>query len=143
MVAVAVGGVLGAAAREAVAQAMPAAPGAFPWSTLVVNVSGAFVLGLLLERLVRTGDDRGWRRRLRLAGGTGFLGSYTTYSTFAVETADLARTAHVAVAVAYLAATVVAGLVATAAGIALAAGLGRGSSHPAAGPAGDRAEPGR
>jgi CrcB protein len=61
--------------------------GAFPWGTLVVNVSGCFVLGLLFtvltERFLPHPD-------LRAALTVGFLGAYTTFSTFAFETVRLA-----------------------------------------------------
>jgi fluoride exporter len=64
------------------------ARGAFPWGTLVVNVSGCFVLGLLFtlltERFLPHPD-------LRTALTIGFLGAYTTFSTFAFETVRLAE----------------------------------------------------
>jgi CrcB protein len=116
------GGLLGAAARDAVHQALPAAGGAFPWATFVVNLGGAFLLGALLEALVRAGDDHGRRRRARLVVGTGFLGAFTTYSTLAVEADLLVRGAHVGVAVLYVAASVVGGLLMVTAGMAAAAG---------------------
>ncbi len=118
---VAVGGLFGAGAREAVGQALPAAAGTFPVAILLINLSGAFLLGLLLEGLVRAGDDSGGRRRARLLGGTGFLGAFTTYSTFAVQADLLVRAGRPATAVAYAAATVLGGVLATSAGIALGA----------------------
>ncbi|WP_435196773.1 fluoride efflux transporter CrcB [Natronomonas sp. EA1] len=80
---VAVGAFLGATARYAVALALP---GAFPWGTLLVNVAGSFLLGVLLyeERLVG-----GLPAEFQVLAGTGFLSSFTTFSTFAVETATL------------------------------------------------------
>jgi len=80
---VAIGGFAGAVLRYVVSIALP---GHFPWGTLAVNVAGSFALGALLyeARLVgRIGP------RARLVAGTGFLSSFTTYSTFAVETAAL------------------------------------------------------
>lgn len=117
-----VGGLVGAAGREAVAQALPTAPGAFPVATFVVNAAGAFVLGALLELLVRAGGDHGWRHRVRLVLGTGALGAFTTYSTFAVEAVDLARHRHLALALAYVVASLAAGLLAAGLGIGLVAG---------------------
>lgn len=77
------GGFLGAVSRYAVALALPAG---FPWGTLVANVLGSFALGLLLyER--RFADALA--TETRVAVGTGFLASFTTYSTFAVETLGL------------------------------------------------------
>ncbi len=80
---VAAGGFAGATGRYAVAVAAPAPE----LGTLAVNVAGSFALGLFLD-LVRRTDAVSQRTRLLL--GTGFLSSFTTYSTFAVETAALA-----------------------------------------------------
>jgi CrcB protein len=83
LVLVAVGGFLGAVLRHAVAVALPTA---FPWGTLAANVGGAFLLGILLyERHIA---DR-LSAETRLIAGTGFCSSFTTYSTFAVETTQL------------------------------------------------------
>ena len=111
----------GAAAREATEQALPTAHHGFPLATMLINLSGAFLLGVLLEWLVRAGADSGWRRRTRLLAGTGFMGAYTTYSTFVVEADLLVRSGRAGLAAAYVAATVVGGLVTVAAGIAVAA----------------------
>ena len=84
LVLVAVGGFAGAVARHALALALPTA---FPVGTLVANVTGAFLLGVLLyeQRLVGVVSEE-----TRLVAGTGFLSSFTTYSTFALETVRLA-----------------------------------------------------
>jgi CrcB protein len=128
LLAVMGGGVLGAAAREAVEQALPAARNGFPAATFVINLSGAFVLGALLEALVRAGDDSGWRRTARLLGGTGFCGAFTTYSALAVETVQLARHGVWSTAVIYVAASLVGGLMAAVAGIAIGATRARWST---------------
>ena len=114
---VAAGGLFGAAAREALEQAIRTRPGTFPVATFVVNLTGAFLLGLLLEALARSGEDRGRRRHLRLLAGTGFLGAFTTYSTLAIETDLLVRSGHHASATIYALASALGGLVAVAAGI--------------------------
>lgn len=117
---VALGGVVGAAARLGVIQVTPS-PGGWPMATFLVNTTGAFALGLVLEALARAGPDTGGRRLARLWLGTGFCGAFTTYSSFAVDADQLLRTGRVGLALAYLAATLVVGALATGAGIAAAA----------------------
>lgn len=82
---IAVGGFLGAVSRYAVGVALPA--GTLPWGTLAANVCGSFALGVVLYE-ARLAGVLGPETRLVL--GTGFLSSFTTYSTFASETAALA-----------------------------------------------------
>lgn len=83
---VAVGGFAGAVSRWGVALALPAA---FPWGTLAVNVAGSLLLGALVAD-GRFGEWLPAGARLLLA--TGFLSSFTTYSTFAAETVALGPT---------------------------------------------------
>ncbi|WP_448221364.1 fluoride efflux transporter CrcB [Gordonia iterans] len=120
MVLVFAGGVLGAPARYFAEANLPGADDGFPVSTFVVNVAGAFALGLLLESLVLGGPDAGLRKRARLCIGTGFLGAFTTYSSFAVEIDLLNRTDRLGIAAAYVASSLVVGLLAVALGIWLA-----------------------
>lgn len=120
VVLVAVGGFLGALARYGVGELAPTEPGRWPWGTFVVNVTGAFVLGALLEGLARSGPDAGRRRQARLVLGTGFCGAYTTYSTLAVETELLRRSSAIGSAAAYPLVSAAVGLLAAALGIALA-----------------------
>ncbi len=63
----------------------------FPWATLAVNLVGAAILGALV---LPAGMESPWRQLI----GIGFLGGFTTLSTFSVETVDLARTGHTALA---------------------------------------------
>jgi fluoride exporter len=119
--AVALGALFGAPARYAIARALPTPIGAFPFATVIINLSGALLLGLILEALARRGDDSGKRRILRLLAGTGFCGAFTTYSTFAVESDLLLRAHAVGVAACYGAATLLGGLIATSVGIGIAA----------------------
>jgi CrcB protein len=119
---VAVGGALGTAAREGVSLAIPPL-GGLPVAILVINVAGAFVLGVLLEALVRSGPDRGGRRLLRLGAGTGFCGGFTTYSTLAVGTAELLGSGRTGLAALYAVGSVLLG--ATAAWIGVVVGARR------------------
>ncbi len=119
------GGATGTAARASLEVLFPPSPGGIPWITFAINLTGSFVLGLLLEALSRTGPDRGALRAARLTLGTGFLGGFTTYSTFMVETADRLRSGHGGLAVAYLIVSVVACLAAAALGISTAARVHR------------------
>ena len=120
LAAVAVGGALGAPARYGVAQLVHVGPGAFPWATFVINVTGSLVLGVVVVVVARRFPSD---RFLRPFVATGFLGAYTTYSTFAVEAVVLARDGRPAVAGAYAAASLVAGFAAAAAGLAVGRGL--------------------
>jgi fluoride exporter len=121
---VGVGGVLGTAARYAVERWLPAGTG-FPRGTLIVNLIGTLVLGILLEALARGGPDVGRRRRARLLVGTGFCGGLTTYSTLAVETDLLIRAHRDALAAGYAVGSIVAGIVVAGVGIAFAARVHR------------------
>lgn len=100
--AVAIGGVAGAGLRWAVLAAVP--PGRFPWPVLAINVAGSVLLGVLLAE---EPSHPAMRTLLHDAGGIGFCGGLTTFSTFALEIVNLARSGDTAVAATYTAATVV------------------------------------
>ncbi len=118
---VGLGGIFGTFARYEIALATPAHEGSIPWATFAVNVAGSFILGALIETLIRSGRDIGLRRRMRLLIGTGFCGSLTTISTFATETDLLIKGDHLATAVLYLALTTAFGLDAAVVGIKVTA----------------------
>ena len=110
------GGVLGALARYGLATAFPHQPDRFPWATFTINVSGCFLIGVLMVLITET-----WRthRLVRPFLGVGVLGGFTTFSTYIVDiqhtvTAGAARTA-----LAYLAGTLLAALAAVWAGVRL------------------------
>ena len=113
---IALGGVIGSLARYAVAGALPHAAGAFPWATLVVNVTGAFGMGLLVAYLV---DRPGVHRLARPFVGVGILGGWTTFSALAVDVLQLGVLDEVQMALAYVAATFLVGTLAVPAGSAL------------------------
>ena len=100
--AVAAGGALGAAARYGLAEAWPTSPDGFPWATFVINVTGCLAIGVLL------GVDR--RPAVRAFAGTGVLGGFTTFSSYAVQSDGLWRADRPWLAAGYLAGTVLAAL---------------------------------
>lgn len=112
---VALGGFSGAVARYGVDVAV----GASLQSTLAVNVVGSFALGLVLTALLdaNPGDSSIGRSRLRRFGATGFLSSFTTYSTFVVGTIQQTP----AMALGYVIVSYAAGFAAAGVGIGIAA----------------------
>lgn len=88
----------------------------FPIPTLVINILGCFLIGMLMISVERAVP---YNRHLFLIGATGFLGSFTTFSTFGFETFHLIRNNQMGHAVAYVSVSVIFGLVAIWAGRAL------------------------
>lgn len=125
------GGTVGTAAREALSLAIPALNG-IPLTILAINVTGAFLLGVLLDALARRGPDLGRRRVLRLLLGTGFMGGFTTYSALAADSAALIGDGRAGAGILYALVTLVVGGAATWAGIAVAASVHRIESRRAA-----------
>lgn len=88
VLAVALGGALGALARYGIGLAAARAFGvAFPWGTLIVNAIGGLAMGALAARL---GPDK---EHLQLLLGVGVLGGFTTFSAFSLETVRLVQEA--------------------------------------------------
>jgi CrcB protein len=114
------GGTVGTGLREGMTLLIPRA-GGVPVATVGINVVGAFLLGILLEHLARGGPDVGTRRDLRLLLGVGGLGGFTTYSALATDTTLLWSDDSLAIALLYSLGTLLAGAVASWAGIAVAA----------------------
>ncbi|NUS14287.1 MAG: fluoride efflux transporter CrcB [Streptomyces sp.] len=106
---VAVGGAAGACARYGAALLWPQSPGAFPWTTFCVNVTGCAVIGAFMVLITEV-----WaaHRLVRPFFGTGVLGGFTTFSTYAVETRRLVDAHQAATAAGYAAATPAAALAA-------------------------------
>jgi len=121
LVAIAVGGALGALARYGLTVLWPHASGAFPWATFVINVSGCLLIGCLMVLV----DEAGVRHRLlRPFFGVGVLGGFTTFSSYVLDVQQLLSAGAAARALLYLAGTVLAALLAvwvgrSATGIAL------------------------
>lgn len=114
---IALGGAIGALARYGLGGWIHSWAGAgFPWGTLVINVSGSLVLGFsarILEALASAVELRG-------LVAAGFLGAFTTFSTFSYETAAMLQAGQWPRAAAYVLGSVILSLAGTFAGIALA-----------------------
>jgi CrcB protein len=114
---VAIGGGLGANARywQAVWMARWTSPD-FPWATFAVNVAGSLLIGLASAVIVHRLDDH---EPARLAIVVGFLGGYTTFSSYTLEAMGLAERDRFLLSALYLGGSVASGVVACAAGLAL------------------------
>ena len=110
---VALGGLLGASARYGVGLLLPHMAGTFPLGTLLINVVGGFLIGVLIDAVAE-------RPLLRPFAITGILGGFTTFSTYTVDTEQLLAAGMLATAGAYLVGTLVGALAATWLGLALA-----------------------
>jgi fluoride exporter len=113
---IAVGGAVGAMARQLVSEALPGSARGFPVGTFVVNVSGCVLIGVLMVSIV---EVRRPHRLVRPFVGVGLLGGYTTFSTYAVETQRLIQAGDPRMAFAYFGATIVGALLAVQAGVLL------------------------
>jgi fluoride exporter len=117
VVLVALAGAAGALTRYGIGTAV--GPRAFPLSTLGINLVGSFALWFLL----RIGDLRGWSELAIVALGVGFLGAFTTFSTFSVETQSMLRDGRGGAAALYVTASVVGGVGLAAAGYVIASAV--------------------
>jgi fluoride exporter len=131
---IALGGGLGSLARYGLEAVVPARPDGFPLGTFAINVSGSLALGFLMVYLLEVWSPR---RYLRPFLAVGFLGGYTTFSTFAAEIRDLVARSSWFVADSYALDSVLVGLAAVWVGVVLgrlAAGLpvrrGGRRTHP-------------
>lgn len=122
--AVFVGGVVGTALRYGLCELAPTSVG-LPVGTLTVNIIGSFLIGLLIQSLSNRGPDHGVRRIYRLLLGVGLIGAFTTYSSFAVEVAQLVQRGNLTLAIGYILITLLGGLAFTALGIFIAGRIHR------------------
>ncbi|MGI5423546.1 fluoride efflux transporter CrcB [Streptomyces sp. CA-179760] len=106
---VALGGAVGAAARYAASSWWPAPAGGFPWTVLWVNIAGCGVIGVFMVVIT---EIRAAHPLVRPFFGTGVLGGFTTFSTYAVDIQKLIDGGHAGTGLAYLAATPLAALTA-------------------------------
>lgn len=118
IIALGIAGSLGALARYGIEGIASERIGTgFPWGTLVVNATGSFAIGLLFTALI----DGRWEMVpwLRTAITVGFLGAYTTFSTFTLESVRLVEEGSYVLAAANVLGNVLTGLFAVVAGAAL------------------------
>ncbi|WP_125623023.1 CrcB family protein [Streptomyces sp. WAC 00631] len=106
---VSAGGALGACARYGLTLARPAPHDAAPWAILVVNASGSALIGVLMT-LVSERPGVSPHPLLRPFLGTGVLGGFTTFSTYAADVPELLARGETAAALAYAAGTLAAAL---------------------------------
>jgi fluoride exporter len=106
---VALGGALGTAARYGASLRWPTAPGEFPWTVLTVNAVGCAVIGVFMVLV-----DEVWAEHplVRPFFGTGVLGGFTTFSTYAGDVRHLVAGGRAGAGLAYLALTLLAALAA-------------------------------
>jgi CrcB protein len=122
--AVAVGGIVGAEARYGLAVGLPHVPGAWAWSTLIANVTGCLLIGVLMVLV----SERIRHPLVRPLLGVGVLGGYTTFSTYSVDGQQLLAAGSAGTALPYLAGTLVTALLAVAAGLGLTRAVARRSA---------------
>jgi CrcB protein len=115
LIAIYVGGVLGALARVGLAQATPHGPGGWPWGTFAVNMAGALLLGYFFARLHDHPEDSLAHPFLT----TGICGTLTTFSTLQLELFEMVEAGWLGLAAAYIGATLALGFLCVRAGIAL------------------------
>jgi CrcB protein len=122
---IAAGGVLGAEARYGISALLPHDGDAWPWSTLLINVSGCVLIGALMVVITELLFAH---RLVRPFLGVGLLGGYTTFSTATVEALTLMTAGRPGAAIGYLVATPTLAVVGCGAGV-VAARLLAGRSH--------------
>lgn len=106
------GGFIGALARAGLGDALPHAPGSWPWATFLVNVTGAFLLGFFVTRLQERLPLSAYRRPFL---GTGLCGALTTFSAMQIEILQMLDAGRVGLAAAYAGVSIAAGFLGVAA----------------------------
>jgi CrcB protein len=111
---IAAGGSLGAVARYGLSTFVYQAAGdGFPWGTLIINLTGSFLIGAVMEFFDATIIPNAWRSFLTI----GFLGAYTTFSAYTLETINLLRDGEIRLALFNILACNLIGLLAVVLGI--------------------------
>lgn len=121
VLAIFVGGSIGALTRAGMGEWLAAPAGSWPWDTFVVNVAAALLLGYFTTRLLERLPASNYRRPFL---GTGICGGLSTFSTMQVEVVHMVQADAWAVVIGYLATSIVCGLFAVHLGTALARRVG-------------------
>ena len=127
LLVVAAGGVLGALARFQFGRWWPTPTPMFPWTTLLINVTGCLIIGAFTVLITERWSPH---RLVRPFFGTGILGGYTTFSTYTVDLQQLVAAGAPRTGLLYLAGTLIAALLAVSAGLTLTR-LATGRKRPA------------
>lgn len=115
MAAIFAGGMIGALIRVGLAEAAPHGANAWPWATFAVNMAGALLLGYVVARLHDHPEDSLTHPFLT----TGICGTLTTFSTLQLELFEMVDAGHLALAAAYVSATLLVGFLFVRLGISL------------------------
>jgi len=102
---VAVGGMAGAASRWGLLEILPE-NNSWPWEIFIVNMTGSFILGFIVSKPFQRLSPRSIS-----ALATGLCGSFTTFSMFSLDLAELLRSNQIAVALTYLGSSIIGGLI--------------------------------
>lgn len=113
LLSLSIGAFFGTITRYLVGQLVPLQMNGFPLGTLLMNLAGCFFLGWLFTRWAAPSATR-------IGIGTGFTGSFTTFSTFSVESMNLIANQHMITALLYILASMVGGMLLAAVGCSLA-----------------------
>ena len=114
VLAIAVMGGLGALARYGIDRALSRPSGSFPWGTVLANVSGSFLLGLLFALAIERAQGPSW---VRMGLAVGLFGGFTTFSTFSLQTFRLIEDGSHAAALGNALGSLALGLVAVTIGV--------------------------
>lgn len=126
---VGLGGAIGTLARYLLSQAFPESIG-FPAGILIINIIGAFALGVFIAYLAARGTRDLREKQIRLFVATGVLGGFTTYSAFATDSAQLMDESRLVATAFYVLATILIGGLCSWVGILAGQAIARDVSEP-------------